>query len=73
MAADAEAGRRAKQRRPGVLASALRRRFSPPWLLLRDLHLLGAFMAVEELREIYSLIGVDSDDARGSPHGSLSE
>ena len=34
--ANAEADRRAERDRPGVLATALGRRFGPPYLLLRD-------------------------------------
>jgi len=65
VAADAIADRRAKQRRPGVLASALGRRFGPPYLLLRNPYALDAFIAIQELREIFGLIGVDPDDDPG--------
>jgi len=56
-----------------VLTSALRRQFGLSSLLLRNLHPLDAFIAVEELREVFSLVSVDSDDDPGFPHGSLSE
>jgi hypothetical protein len=61
----AVADRRAEQRRTGVLTGALRRQFGPPSLLLRNLHPLDAFIAVEELREVFSLVSVDSDDDPG--------
>jgi hypothetical protein len=49
-----------------VLTGALRRQFGPPsLLLLRNLHPLDAFIAVEELREVFSLVSVDSDDDPG--------
>jgi hypothetical protein len=35
--------------------------------------MLGAFIAVKEIREIFGLVGVDPDYDPGSPHGSLSE
>ena len=61
MAADAEA----EQCRPGALASAFRWRFGPPCLLLRDLQALSAFIAVKEIREILSLVGIDPDNHPG--------
>jgi len=64
MAAHTEADRRAEQGRPGVLTGAFRRYFGPP-PLLRNLYALDAFIAVKELREIFSLVGVDSDDDPG--------
>ena len=73
MAPDAEAERRAEKGRPGVLTSAFRQRFGPPYLLLRDLYALDAFVAVQEVRQIFSLVGVDPDNHPGSPQGSLSE
>ena len=48
-----------------MLTVALRRRFGPPSLLLRNLHPLDAFIAVKELREVFSLVSVDSDDDPG--------
>ena len=61
MATDAEA----EQCRPGALASAFRRRFGPPGLLLRDLQALSAFIAVKEIREILGLVGIDPDNDPG--------
>ena len=48
-----------------MLTSAFRRRFGPPYLLLRNLYALGAFIAVEEIREILRLVGVDPDNDPG--------
>ena len=48
-----------------MLTVALRRQFGSPSLLLRNLYPLGAFIAVEELREVFSLVSVDSDDDPG--------
>jgi hypothetical protein len=40
---------------------------------MRDLQPLSAFIAIEKLGEILSLVGVDPDNYPGSPQGSLSE
>jgi len=69
MAPDAEAERCAEQGRPGVLTSAFWRRFGPPCLLLRNLYARGAFIAVQEVREIFSLVGVDPDNHPGLTPG----
>jgi hypothetical protein len=74
MAADAESCRRADQRRPGVLASAFRRRSGPSPLLVRNLYAPGTFIAVEELREIIRpSVGADPGHDPGSPRGSVSK
>ncbi len=69
MAPDTEAERCAQQCRPGVLTSALWRRFGPPCLLLRNLYALTAFIAVQEIREIFGLVGVDPDNHPGLTPG----
>ena len=48
-----------------MLTAALRRQFGLPPVLLGNLHPLDAFIAVEELREVFSLVSVDSDDDPG--------
>ena len=48
-----------------MLTGGLWRRFGPPSLLLRNLYALGAFIAVEEVREIFGLVGVDPDHDPG--------
>ena len=44
---------------------AFARWFGPPYLLMRDLQTLSAFIAIEKLCEIPGLVGVDPDDYPG--------
>ena len=52
-----------------MLTSTFWQRFGPPYLLLRDLYALDAFIAVEEVREIFSLVGVNPDNHPGLTPG----